>query len=466
MNGSADLILKLARHAYFIGIGGVGMSALARVMKFLGWKVSGSDVKANAITHALVQEGIPVHLGQNALHFEDADLAVYSTAIDASHLELKAARESKMPVLHRAQVLATLFNQAKTSVAVTGTHGKTTTSSMIAYVLSRCGKKPMCLVGGDLLNFGTNALFGDANLWVSEVDESDKSHELYSPSYTVLTNLEDDHPEHYRDLKEVEQSFERFLARPCNPGVVIYSKEDPILGRLLNQIDRPKIRFGFAPDADFSAQNVQLNGMGSEFDFFETAFFSTRVHLSVPGLHNVLNAAAAMTLLIQLGLDPDEIASALTTFQGARRRLEKKWQSGDLLVIDDYAHHPTEVQASIRALRQLGHRLTVIFQPHRFSRTRRFFKEFGTVFDDVDDLILTDVYGAGEPNPDKVDIQWIYRQLMDRKHPSVKVVAKEAITSELLSRHRLTGTVAFLGAGDIGDIANEFTNQLKNFATA
>jgi len=459
-------ILDQARHAYLIGIGGVGMSALARVLKYLGFMVSGSDLKANSVTQALTQEGIPVYLGQDQIRFGNADLIIYSTAIDPDHFELKTAYERGLNVFHRAEILASLFNRAKTSVAVTGTHGKTTTSSMIAYVLDECGKKPTCLVGGDLLNFGTNTLLGDADFWVSEVDESDKTHELYTPGYAVLTNLEDDHPEHYTDLKDVEQSFKRFLKNPENPGVVIFNYDDPVLQRLMGTCSKPKISCGFSPEADFSAQNIQIDSFGSEFDFFETAFFSTRVRLSVPGMHNVSNALAAMTLLVQLGLEPEEIAQALEKFQGARRRLEIKWRSPELLIIDDYAHHPTEVQASIHALRQMGKNLTVVFQPHRFSRTLRFFREFSEVFDEVDELILTDVYGAGEPNPEKVDIDLIHRELIHRGHRSVKVIKRQALTRELLSRNDLQGTIAFLGAGDIGEVANEFTSQLKTLASA
>ncbi len=461
----SDLIGK-SRSAYFIGIGGVGMSALARVLKHRGLQVAGSDSRQSRTTQELAAGGIAVHIGQDRISFKNSDLIVYSSAISGEQLELKTARDRGLKIHHRAEILSSLLNQARTSVAVTGTHGKTTTSSMISYVLASLHKNPTCLVGGDVMNLGTNTILGSPDLWISEVDESDKSHELYAPNYAIVTNLEEDHMDNYRDMNELKNSFARFFLHPRNPGLLIYSEDDPVLRELVLATDRPRVSFGFSPAADFSAQNIKLSDFGSEFDFFETGLFSMRIRLSVPGLHNVSNSLAALALFIQLGIDPADAAHALYEFRGARRRLEIKWQSEDLIIIDDYAHHPTEVRASIRALRALDRRLTVVFQPHRFSRTRHFCKKFGNAFEEAEEVILTDIYSAGEANPDKISVDCIYQEMMSTGHTNVKMMPRNEILTYLQARRQADGVVAFLGAGDIGDLADEFAGRFKNLTAA
>ncbi len=452
-------------HAYLIGIGGVGMSALARVLKHRGLRVSGSDKKANHTTAQLQQEGIQVHIGQERPVLEDSDIVIYSSAINQEHPEMKAARSAGVKIYHRAQILSSILNQAKTSVAVTGTHGKTTTSSMISLVLAELGKNPTCLVGGDVLNLGTNTVLGDLDLLISEVDESDQTHELYAPNYAIMTNLEEDHLDHYKDLDELKQSFTTFVSQLRNPGMAVYSAEDAALSAIVRESGKPAISFGFSDTADFAAANIQMHSFGSEFDLLEEGFYAGHFKLSVPGHHNIANALAAIAVLIQLGIDPEQIASALCRFKGARRRLEIKFESRDLVVIDDYAHHPTEVKASIRALRSMGKHLTVVFQPHRFSRTKHFCRDFGRAFDEADDVILTDIYSAGEKNDEQVGIQSIYNEIVAWGHGSARVVEKNKIIQHLVAQAP-HGIVAFLGAGDIGEIADEFANRFKILATA
>ncbi|MBI3306686.1 MAG: UDP-N-acetylmuramate--L-alanine ligase [Candidatus Omnitrophica bacterium] len=466
MNIFEEDIAGKFRSAYFIGIGGVGMSALARVLHHRGLHVWGSDKNENHHTRELAHIGIPVLIGQHTVGFGEADLVVYSSAIDVNHIELRAARQNGRRVYHRAQILSSLMNHAPTSIAVTGTHGKTTTSSMISFVLSELGKNPTCLVGSDLVNLGSNAILGDSQYLVAEVDESDKSHRLYAPNYSIVTNLEEDHVDHYENLKDLENSFEDFFEHARNPGLIVYSNEDPVLSRLMKERNQPKISFGFSNSADFSAQNVHLNMMGSEFDLMEMGFFVQRMHLSVPGLHNIANALAATALLIQLGLEIEAISEALSRFRGTRRRLEIKWQSSDMMVIDDYAHHPTEVRASIKALRNMGKPVTVIFQPHRFSRTKHFYRDFGLAFAEADEVILTDIYGAGEMNIEGINSGMIFQEILKSGHSLCRMITKGKVLDYLSSRQDLSGIVAFLGAGDIGDIADEFANRFKSLATA
>jgi len=461
-----ELVLP-GKHAYFIGVGGVGMSAVARVLRHRGLRVSGSDSKAGRMVDSLRAEGIQVYLGQKEAHLSGVDFIVYSSAIQQTHLELETARKLGIPIYHRAEVLAALFNRADTSIAVTGTHGKTTTTSMISYVMESLGKHPTCLVGGDVLNFKTNTVLGGNRYWVAEADESDRSHELYSPSYAIVTNLEQDHIENYPSFLDLEQSFERFVANAQNPGAIIYPLMDRALKAIVENSGKPHISFGFTEDADFCAANIEFDAFGSAFDLLECGIYMGRYELSVPGLHNVANALAAIALFAQLGLDFEEIKEPLAQFKGARRRLEVKYNSEEMTVIDDYAHHPTEVMAAIDALKKTGKRLTVVFQPHRFTRTRFFFKEFGEVLSHADDVILTEVYSAGELNPEGTGVDLIYREVCGLGHQAVRVMDKKEVSDYLSNRkEHEPSIIAFLGAGDIGEVADEFANRFKSIAAA
>ncbi len=263
-----DLVLP-GKHAYFIGIGGIGMSAVARVLKHRGLRVSGSDSKAGAMVETLRTEGIEIFVGQLEAHLQSVDFVVYSSAIRPNHLELEAARALALPIYHRAEVLAALFNRATTSIAVTGTHGKTTTTSMISYVLAELGKEPTCLVGGDVLNYKSNTVLGQNRYWVAEADESDRSHELYAPSYAVVTNLEQDHIENYPDFSDLEKSFERFVANAQNPGAIIYPLFDAALKTIVERAKRQHGTCGCKPDADLSADNIENDAFSSTFDELE-----------------------------------------------------------------------------------------------------------------------------------------------------------------------------------------------------
>ena len=456
-------LLDPSRRIYLVGIGGVGMSGLAKLLRHRGFEVTGSDRVESRSVGELRSLGISVHIGQKENFILDRDLIIYSSAICSDHPEMIWAGEKNLPIVHRAEALASLFNQAETSVGVTGTHGKTTTSSMIAFVLSETGRHPTCLVGGDISNLGTNAILGGNEFFVSEVDESDGSQECYTPNYSILTNLEEDHMDHYADLEDLKQTMARFISNMHNPGLVVYSLEDPVLRELVPASGKPHLSFGWSSQADIYAERIRLEGFHSEFDLFHAGFFQGRVVLSVPGAHNILNAMGAIAVLLELGLDFDEIVEALFRFRGARRRLEVKLDVDHMIVIDDYAHHPAEVRASLRALTSLGKRLTVVFQPHRFSRTRYLGREFGEVFQEANEVILTEIYGAGEQNPDNVTSELIYDAVREAKHPAVKMVSKLSVIDYLLGRdfREQDGVIAFLGAGDIGDVAEEFARRVK-----
>ena len=458
-------LLDPARRVYLIAIGGVGMSALAKVLRHRGFDVAGSDQVESCWVRELRHLGIPVYVGQKESFIKEGDQIVYSSAIRPDHCEMMDARKKNLPIIHRAQALASLFCQAETSVGVTGTHGKTTTTSMISFVLAETGRHPTCLVGGDIVNLGTNSILGGNEFFVSEVDESDGSQEYFAPHYTVLTNLEEDHLDHYRNLEDLKCSMSRFLSHLENPGLVVYSQEDSVLRELVPASGRPHLSFGLTHEANVYAERIHLEGFHSEFDLFHEGFFSGRVILSVPGAHNVMNGMGAIAVLLEMGLDLDEILEALFRFRGARRRLEVKLALDRTIVIDDYAHHPAEVTASLRALARLGKPLTVVFQPHRFSRTRYLGTQFGNAFQDAQELILTEIYGAGEENPDNITTELIYNSVREARHPSVKMVPKAEVIDYLLSRSPLEGIIAFLGAGDIGEVADDFARRIKNIRT-
>ena len=455
-------LLDPSRRIYLAGIGGVGMSGLAKVLRHRGFEVVGSDCVESRSVRELKSLGVPVYVGQKENFLQTRDLFVYSSAISSDHPEMIWAREKNLPLVHRAEALASLFNRAETSAAITGTHGKTTTSAMVSYVLSETGRHPTCLVGGDIANLGTNAILGGNSFFVSEVDESDGSQVCFTPNYSVLTNLEEDHMDHYANLEALKQSMTQFISNMTNPGLVAYSLEDPVLRELVPASGKPHLSFGWSPQADVYAERIRLEGFHSEFDLFHGGFFQGRMLLSVPGAHNILNAMGAVAVLLELGLDFDEIAEALFRFRGARRRLEVKLDVDPWMVIDDYAHHPAEVRASLRALTHLGRRLTVVFQPHRFSRTQYLGHDFGKVFKEADEVILTEIYGAGEENPGNVSSELIYQAVREENHPAVKMVAKAEVIDYLFARdsHEQGGIVAFLGAGDIGEVAEEFAKRV------
>lgn len=459
-------LIGKARRIYLVGIGGVGMSALARVLKHQGFEVAGSDSRESPTTRRLREHGITVWTGGQGTSVAESDLVIYSSAIPGSDPEMTTARAMGIPIRHRAQILASLLNFAPTSVGIAGTHGKTTTTSMTSFVLSELGQNPTCLVGGDVLNWGTNAILGRPDLWVAEIDESDRSHELYALNYAIVTNLEQDHIENYNGLEDLKQSFVRFLSHVRNPGLVVYNGEDPLLSEIVRQSGKPAVSFGFSPEFDFSADQIVMHPFGAEFDLLENGFFVGRVRLNVPGRHNIANALATLAVLSQMGFDLESVCEALERFRGAKRRLESKGEYHEILVIDDYAHHPTEVRASIRALRSLGKKVTVVFQPHRYTRTAYFFKDFATALSESDQVILTDIYSAGEKDPGNVHVRQIQEELVGLGHRETCVVPKDKIVAYLQTLQGLRGVVAFVGAGNIGEVADEFACRLKSFASA
>lgn len=465
LNPEYQALFGNVRSVYLVGIGGAGMSGLARILKKQGFQVSGSDRKQTPIIEQLQSEGIQVHLGQLKSAIDRADLVIYSSAIAQNHVELKYAREHSIHVCHRAEALAAVFNQAETSIAITGTHGKTTTSAMVSFLLAKLGKAPTSFVGSEMLNFGSNILSSGAarnKYFVAEVDESDRTHELFSPNYAVITNLEMDHHESYASMDALGDSFRKFLSRFHFPGLAVHCGDDAFLHQVVKSSGKPSLSYGLQEQNDFSARNVEFCAFGSEFDWYEGDFFLMRIRLSVPGLHNIYNSLGALIVCLQLGFDLEELKNAIYEFRGTRRRLEIKYNSEAMTVVDDYAHHPTEIMASLRALQSSGRKVLTVFQPHRYSRVRHLFKEFAGALSEAQEVYLTDIYSAGELNPDNVSIEMIYEEARKHGIDRITMVKKDELVPTLLRRRVANEVIAFLGAGDIGEIADEFVSSYRS----
>lgn len=452
--------LQPGKRAHLVGVGGVGMSALAKVLKHMGLSVSGSDMKAGRVAGELTSSGIQIFNGHDSHNVSNCEFIIYSSAIRVDNPERRQALISGIPSFHRAEVLSNLMNRG-ISIGVTGTHGKTTTSAFISFLLQAAGLKPTCLVGGNILNFGSNTLLGDPNLFVAEVDESDKSHLNFKPDFAVLTNLEEDHMDVYQDFTNLKDAFTQFVENIQHTGHIIYSAHDSNL-KEITQITTRKTDYGLSRNYGFGAEEVALDGFQSRFRFYEKKEFISTVSLTVPGMHNVLNALAAIATLRTFGIPFRSFEAALPKFRGAGRRLEVKLEHRGWTVIDDYAHHPTEVLASLKAIRALGKPTTVVFQPHRFSRLQYHGESFSKAFHHADRLILTDIYSANEENTKGVNISDLYDMVKSAGHPNVSVVAKDQLIEHLLQDPANEGVVAFLGAGDIGEVACEFAERLRN----
>lgn len=459
--------LTAGKKVCFVGIGGVGMSALAQVLKSRGLEVSGSDARESKMTVRLAKTGIKVMIGHQAANVDGVDWIVNSSAIAHDNPEMMRAGELEIPVFHRAEVLSFLMNNA-ISIAVTGTHGKTTCSAFVGFLARSAGYNPSCLVGGEIRNFKSNVMLGDTHLFIAEVDESDRSQLFYEPDFALLTNLEAEHLDIYKDIEDLKQSFREFVYQVKKTGSVVYCLDDANLKEIVSQVGdaASTVSYGLTSPADYTAKDVLLSGFSSSYTLVEQGKVIGEVNLSIPGRHNVLNSLGVIAVLRRFGLNFDQILPYMNQFTGAGRRLEVKLKREDLVVIDDYAHHPTEVKASLEAVRELDMHTTAVFQPHRYSRTVFLAKDFSNAFRFADRVIITDIYGAGEKNPNQVASDLIYQSVKSIGHPNVQIVPRAAVIDYLI-RHRIDrDAVVFLGAGDISELADEFANLCQPASSA
>jgi UDP-N-acetylmuramate--alanine ligase len=451
---------------HFIGIGGSGMSGIAEVMVTLGYQVSGSDQNESQATIRLQDMGAKIFKGHAASHIDGADVVVLSSAIKADNPERLAAREQRIPIVPRAEMLAELM-RFKRGIAIAGTHGKTTTTSLTASVLREGGMDPTFVIGGQLLSAGANAQLGTGQWLVAEADESDGSFLRLNPLIAVVTNIEADHLENYGgDFNRVKQAFSEFIHRLPFYGLAVLCIEDAEVRELLNDMPRHCITYGFVAEADVRASDVKQVAGQMHFTMHLPDGKTQAVTLNLPGHHNVLNALAAASIAWQLGVTREHIASALQKFEGIGRRFNIKGElalrKGKALLVDDYGHHPSELAAVFDAARGgwPDKRLVVAFQPHRFSRTRDLFDEFTAVLSTVDAVVLTDVYAAGEAPVLGADAKSLARSIRARGRLDPVVVGAAQELRSVLADVLVDGDLLLvMGAGDIGAVCNDLARH-------
>jgi len=457
------------------------MSGIAEVLLNLGYKISGSDLKASAITQRLASLGAQTFEGHQPTNIVGADVVVTSSAISIDNPEVAEARRLHIPVIQRAEMLAELM-RLKYGIAVAGMHGKTTTTSMVAAVLAAGGLDPTVVVGGRVGAMGSNARLGKSQYLVAEADESDRSFLKLSPILSVVTNIDREHMDCYRDMKDVRRTFLEFMERVPFYGLVVGCLDDPILQRLLPHVHRRVTTYGTNPDADFQitasevrstpAANSLGEGPVSNFRVLYKEKDSQRKDLGeftlhVPGNHNVLNATAAIAVAMALDVPADKIRLALDAFRGVDRRFQLKGKVGGVSVVDDYGHHPTEIRATLAAARQCGfNRIHVIFQPHRFTRTRDLMSEFATAFANADDLFLLDIYPASEKPIEGITTQALTSRIMKSGQQNVQYVSGFADAAERASAAAQPGDLILtLGAGNISQLGPLILDKLEKTST-
>lgn len=456
------------KQVHFIGVGGVGMSGIARVAHDEGMQVSGSDIKESRYTKQLREAGITVFIGQKAENIPEGDpVVVISTAILENNPELIEARRRGLEIWHRAQMLAHLGVGLDT-LAVAGTHGKTTTSSMLASALDALGADPTFLIGGIVRAYGTNAHSGTGDHYVVEADESDKSFTYLSPKAVLVTNIEADHLDHYKDLDEIYDKFHDFMGLVPEDGVIVACGDEPHVVEIARSEGRRMYTYGFNEGCDVRITSYEPHGIGSRY----TAVMpdGTQVEGAIkqnPGRHNVLNATGVVTLLWALGFDAAKVAQALSGFAGVRRRFDLVGEVGGVTVVDDYAHHPTEIAATISAAAGLGYKhVHVLFQPHRYSRAPLFTQvlhdEFGAAFDKADSVTFMDVYPAGEaPVPGVSGKTFLNVVLEHEGHPQADFVAHRVdVVPHLMDKLQPGDLVIIMGAGDVTAMGPQIIDAL------
>ena len=455
--------MRRIRNIHMIGIGGAGMSGIAEVLVNLGYDVSGSDLRAGPVTRRLQAKGIKVYIGHAESNVGSADVVVSSSAVDEGNPEVAAARAARVPVVPRAEMLAELMRY-RHGIAVAGTHGKTTTTSLVANIFAEAGLDPTFVIGGLVNSVGSNAQLGASRFLIAEADESDASFLHLQPMVAVVTNIEADHMETYGgDFSVLRRTFLEFLHNLPFYGVAVLCVDDPVIRDLLPEVTRHVITYGFAEDADYRIADVVAQGLATRFDLHRPGVQkSLAVNLNMPGTHNVLNAAAAVAVACDEGLDDQSIQRGLAGFAGVGRRFtrmgELRLAGGTAELVDDYGHHPTEVRATLESSRQVWpeRRVVMIYQPHRYSRTRDLYEDFVAVLSRCDVLLLLDVYAAGEEPVPGADSRSLARSIRQRGQLDPIFVEHIEDVPTVLSGIVEEGDVVITqGAGNIGRLAQE-----------
>lgn len=447
------------KHIHCIGIGGIGLSAIAEIFLARGYKVSGSDMKESDITRHLEQAGATVCYTHDAANIRGVDLVVYSAAVSQDNPELKAATEQGITALSRAEVLGALMNGYETSIAISGTHGKTTTTSMVSLILENSGKNPTILVGGNLAEFNGNVKVGKSGYFVTEACEYVDSFLSLNPKVEVILNIDSDHLDYFKDIDHIVSSFSRFSKLVPKDGLVIAYDANPFVKSILNDLDCHVVTFGFNDQCSYHAANIKFNNSGMpSYDLYHKDRFLGSLQLSVPGEHNIANSLAAAACCHSLGVDVSDIISTLEQYTGTQRRFDVigTTETG-LHIIDDYAHHPTEIKATLKAAGNIPHNsLWCLFQPHTYTRTMALFHEFADAFADADKVVMAEIYAARETNIHKISSRELVAEVK-RTHPDKEIyfIADFDEMANFVSNNAQKGDLIFtMGAGDIYKVAD------------
>lgn len=462
MNDFDIFSLDTTKKIHFIGIGGISMSGLAQILLNRGYTVTGSDRSKSAVTVKLEQMGARVYIGHDSKNAEGADLIVHTAAVHDDNPEMAYAKSNNIPLISRATCLGSIMRQYKHAVGVSGTHGKTTTTSMLAHALIHADKDPTISVGGNLDIIGGNIKVGNSDYFVTEACEYTNSFLEFFPTVALITNIEEDHLDFFSGIDEIIESFRKFALLTKGKGYVVAMGSDENVQRAVKDIDCNVITYGISGEYDFTAENIVYRGGFAEFDVIkkDTGKICT-VSLRVPGEHNIQNALATIAVCHCLGIDAETAAEGIKNFTGTHRRFEHKGKLGGAAIIDDYAHHPTEIKATLNAAKEFEHnKLWCVFQPHTYTRTRTLWNDFVESFDNVDELIITDIYAAREL-PDGVTSAEKLAEDISARGVKARFVADFEKIKEILKNETADGDIVFtMGAGNVVDIADELVKNI------
>jgi len=449
---------RRVKHIYFVGIGGIGMSGIAEVLLNLGYEISGSDISKTDITKQLSSLGAKIFYRHDPSNLGDVDVVVTSTAVTEDNPEVIEAHNRNIPVIPRAEMLAELLKM-KISVAVSGSHGKTTTTSMISTILAHGGLDPTMVIGGKLASIGSNARLGSGEVIVAEADESDGSFLRLRPYIAVITNIDHEHLDHFSGIEEIKEAFLQFANLVPFYGTTILFLDDENVKEILPGIKRKFITYGLSAGADYQARDISFSGLMTRFSLYYKGDLMGKISLNVPGAFNVCNAVAAVAVARELNMEFSAIIDGIRSFAGVNRRLETKGEMNDITVVDDYGHHPTEIKATLKAVKQAWKekRIIMVFQPHRYTRVRALFDEFLHAFHDADVLIITDIYAASEKKIEGVHSINLYHGIKDSGHKGVTYLSSfDEIVTHLQTIARPGDVIITMGAGDIWKVGERF----------
>lgn len=456
-------LFERQRRLHFAGIGGAGMSGIAELCQRLGFAVTGCDLNRTAVTERLAGLGIQIDCGHHPAHLRgELDAVVISSAVKFSNPEIVAARAQKIPVIPRAEMLGELLRMARIGVAVAGTHGKTTTTSLVGLIIEEAGLDPTVAIGGNLRSHGANVRLGHDDYMVVEADESDASFLLLTPTIAIVTNIDPEHLDHYGTMERVQDAYLNFINRVPFYGFAVLGVDSVNVRALLPMIRKPVITYGIAADAELRAENIVIDGLSTHFEVWRKGRSRGAVTLPTPGRHVAMNALAALAVVLELGVDFDVAAKALAKFAGISRRFEIKGEASGRFVLDDYAHHPEEIRATLAAARAaFKRRIVVVFQPHRYTRLRDLFDDFVTAFDDADIVYLDEVYSAGEEPIEEVSARKLYQAMRARGHLDVRYLGDEIDRVGQIAQESMTSDLIIsLGAGDVYKLGEQVLVRL------